>query len=220
MLIGNIYELKAQISFKAGDYELAKKDLQTASYFQVDNRGLSGLYLEKWVAVINAFSASTRNQGIHSLKDVLKKARKLSIGRPHENVTTFYRRLRGMNILKKVYFGTPLPGYRTRMLPTLRPLSWQNLLFFTCKIVFGSAARLDLKSGLIDGRSVGFNAGSLLHKVLQSLCEDLYRPVPWPPYFQMCFPMSISIHLVLTSSPLPSGAGSWRIGGQQCSHQN
>ncbi len=179
LLRQNIYELKGQLAIKISQFDEAEQMLRSASKNSNRSDTLWDFFVFKWLAIL-AWRKHSDEVGIQRLKLVRQRA--FEINHP-ESVRELDAILahgqRDLNLLQHNYFGTPHASYRERLAREAQ--SWTKI---PETYLLGGNTRnvLDLTNGTL---SHGENLipGSVLHRCLCGLADDLYRP----PFYSMLY---------------------------------
>lgn len=189
-LLGNCYELSAQLYIQSNELDSAEIELGRAVEIFPATQGLDQLFVKKWQAVIE--SRRARSPG------ALLRFRALA--QSHEEFEAvrdadFHALAIEMDRERydHLYFGTPFQSYRDRialLAPAEEPQS---------SYVFGNvnAVRFDVATGTLDGREI-LSFGGNPHKLLEILLRDFYRPSSVGAIFSQLYPTE---HFNIFSSP-------------------
>jgi tetratricopeptide (TPR) repeat protein len=177
-LIGNCLELRARVFLAQGKFELCRKDLEEA--VTISSPGsFDRLFIEKWNAVLS----SQETGRIEALDQLKLKARELEHWDTVREADLFACKIRfEQKRFDHLYFGSPLKGYRERILREVEgPPS--PVYFFG-----GEPTRVfDLASGRMQGDEK-INAGKKIHQTLSVICRDFYAPVKLGQVFAQIYP--------------------------------
>ncbi len=178
LLEQNLTELKVQMlvaqkkwheSFEHLDRLATRRDPQNSNY-QIFNK--------KWMALAKLQELGPTAETISGLAEVSR----IAAAEQHwetvrdcayqESLAT-----RNRELFLRVYFGTPLAAFRSRMKTAAR--EWIQLPA-AHEIYFGdhsvAARSFNLWTGEESGAKVQLKAGKAMHKILAALFKDLYRP--------------------------------------------
>lgn len=181
LVLGNTYELLAQIEIQRGNYDDALNLLSLASSQLTTAPARYQLYIEKWHAVI----ALLRRE--ENASAALKKVRQKAVESHEWEVIRdcdFYESIESKNseMFLHLYFGTPHPQFRARM---LRKANGAFLL--PDKFSVGSSNRIfDISSGKV-GSELVIKKGQALHKIATALLMDFYSPASVAQLFAKVF---------------------------------
>lgn len=175
LLYKNLQHLACQLAANNRDLHEAKRAL-IASRPHYKDDSLWDFLISKW----NAFIDLKVQPDHPGFREQVQLVRNRAIALGHwESVRECDRAMafaaRDHELLTKIFFGTPYPAYRAKLLReaagwfTLAPKSY----------VLGSGSRiLDLHSGICQGdSSLSLKPGRVLHKSVQTLFSDIYRPI-------------------------------------------
>ncbi len=115
-LLGNFYELTAQLYFQKKDWDLAESALKSAQKFSLNNKSVDDLFVNKWKLLVDMH----RGDGEGNFKDRWLEMRSKAYALAHfETVRDldFHYALcsRSDDILSYVYWGTPYEGFREKL---------------------------------------------------------------------------------------------------------
>jgi tetratricopeptide (TPR) repeat protein len=188
LLFINCLELKAQVSIHQGQLDRADRALEEAVSVNSDPRTRYSLFLRKWQAI----SKSLRLGAVHP--DLLECRRSAMEEEDWETLrecdlyTGFVSS--DLNLLGKVYFGTPFPAYRQRILDIAgakftpgRSFLWSPSGDKSTNMIF------DVLHGKMDGSdTMELEKGQLKHRMMALLAADFYRPLSIGTAFSELFP--------------------------------
>lgn len=181
LLYGNALELKAQNEITAKNWEEATRVLADAARVLEQSQSRDFFFVNKWQTIVSFLRAP--HSKIEQQKLRLFRARAL---REHHWETVRHCdqfeavALRSMPLCAHLYFGTPHPKFRERLLAEagLAELEQREYLW---RLNEGRpVARIDLSTGVIAGAKrphIGLKPGQTLHRLLVALCGDFYRPL-------------------------------------------
>jgi tetratricopeptide (TPR) repeat protein len=187
LLYGNCLELMAQLYIHQNRFQLADQILEEAEASSLKAQTRYSLYLRKWKAI----SASLQIQSVHQ---ELESCRKLALEemdwetlRECDLYIGFLTK--NQNLLNQVYFGTPYPSYRKRILKLAG-----NVFLKSESYVWNQTGTepihevFDVLHGKLDSAISGLETGRLMHRLLLLLTSDLYRPLSIGSAFSELFP--------------------------------
>jgi hypothetical protein len=195
-LAGNARELTAQLLIREGELARARAHLKNALALPGASASLDGFFSRKWLAVCDLMESRGSTEALEGMLRIREEA----VGRLHwETVRDVDAHLavraRRAEELAKVYFGTPFPDYRKRLLEDFGPDS-ELPLEFVWRTQLGLGQRpgeFDLFRGQDLGRSRRGGRGArlkpgLLLGLLRALSSDFYRPLRPATLFSELFP--------------------------------
>ncbi|MCB0405636.1 MAG: hypothetical protein KDD51_12705 [Bdellovibrionales bacterium] len=174
-LRANLHEIRAQALLWEKKWEAAQKELETAREL-LCSENHDYLYVMKWQALIRCY----RNPEDTAAFLELRKVRAIAQKKPdYETVRDCDRHesflKKDVDLFIHLYFGTPHPALRQRLLEESSPASIPSTYDWTLQPGKG-AAICDLS--LADpSLSAGLKAGQLTYKLMRALSSDFYRPV-------------------------------------------
>lgn len=194
LLLGNSFELLAQIQIFKGHYDQALQFLQSATDCLKDQGGFYALYAEKWTLIARCLKSSSP-QNLESLRALREKA--LAIG--HWNTVRecdLFEALATKNteLVRKVIMGTPYEPYRKRV----RRLFETNFIAkgqYKLRLASEAVSDLDDQKNipLFDPYKKGEAQEALYEKPMllalyNALTEDFYHPANIGILFQKIYP--------------------------------
>lgn len=191
LLLGNAYELRAQVYMFTSRHQEARRALIQARTLQAKHLGISTLFIEKWEAVNGALNPSTREQGLNQLYEVTKKAKALKHWETYRDCCFYLSMsLRDEAEFFKVYFGTPYPGYRKKMLSDFPeeiklPKSYVHKFWYASDEM---PHQFNLSTGVLEGTGKSLEVGNLSYRLFCLLAKDLFRPIGVFKLFSELFP--------------------------------
>ena len=180
-LHSNCLELSAQVHIHQGEFAKARLDLERASQLLNDQRMTDQLYIKKWQAILTAYESKDVNDLISFSEEAKRREDWESV----READLFLLKFRfDEEIFDRLIFGTPFVPYRERAMLELskKPARASYILGEA------NAPTLDIATGEIQGCSVELKPGTIVHRVLEALLRDLYRPVSMGGFFSSLFP--------------------------------
>ena len=184
VLLGNCYELMAQIFVQQKEFQKAESKLDL-SFEELKNASPRyRLYIDKWRAVIeiskNSSSASAL-KALHSVREKAVLASEWEVIRDCD----FYESLArsDANLFLHLYFGTPHSSYRERIKRKC------NFVEIPDSYIVGDSKnerKLNLQSGMGSETDV-LKKGQALHKIATALLLDFYAPASVAQLFAQVF---------------------------------
>ena len=186
LLLGNSIELSAQLAVKRGEHEECAKWIEEGRRIFPGVDSIFSLFFLKWQNI----SKMKRGLGdSHQLMaEVRSEAERLQ---HHETIreADFYLALetKDENLFNKVYFGTPWPNYRERLLK-MKPEGVMLWSHFDHSPSGKSSTMLQVNALGATAGETKTKSGQLLHRMLVALTSDLYRPLWVAAAFTQLFP--------------------------------
>lgn len=191
LIIGNAHELYAEYYINQKKVSEASQHIANAYQILHKVHYRYEVYNKKWLAILKLISTRSQAAGIKELTQVRSLAyeKKLyEVIRECDFYESYFTN--NKKILTKLYFGTPHPHFRERIKELLGKdedfdsfYVWNSLeKNVSLKSTFDVHNGVDLRTG----KSI--KSGSLLHKLLQALCSDLYKPLSTQELFSIIFP--------------------------------
>lgn len=191
LLLGNCFELRAQVEIIQGRYLEGRQLLSKALEYLKGQAGNYSMYAEKWLAVCDCrenLSESMRKQGLQKLRDVRKQALELRHWNTVRECDLFEAlALDDQNLLRKVIMGTPSETYRHRA----RKFSGATIVF-RGKFEFYLGSQTEHQFAVFDPHQRTSEGDALFKKPLlytlfQALIADLYQPQTLGMLFQVLY---------------------------------
>jgi tetratricopeptide (TPR) repeat protein len=165
-LIGNCFELRAQIAFFRRDFSKARMDLERSLEVFAQSGSYDQLLIQKWQASMEALETGTLEPLSRFSEEATKRKHWESV-----RDTDFYRlKIRfDQRAFDHLIFGTPSRFYCQRV---QKELSQNPSDFY----LFGSETGLvfDLKTGQLSGSDE--ISGTKIHQTFSALLRDFYAP--------------------------------------------
>ncbi|MGE0763886.1 MAG: hypothetical protein AB7N80_11460 [Bdellovibrionales bacterium] len=191
LLLGNISELTSQLCFYEKRYDEARDYLAQAKAVLSDNNQLYALFVEKWLSITDLMEFGPDHKRLQRLEAVRKESLRMKHWSSVRECDLFLSLATSdQELFKKIYYGTPIAGYRSRMLrlfniseaqlekeynwcPQGSPLSKKLLL--------------DVERGIAVKSGVKLKKDQLPHRLLKILCSDFYAPFKPEELFSLLF---------------------------------
>lgn len=188
-ILGNCYELRAQMEIRSGRWASANMSLKQARDLLAGDQSLDNFFVRKWSAILEALRRGDSSILVPLREETQERGEWETLREIDLNSLKVRFERESFNYL---YFGTPYEAYRERVATELKTRPTEESL------VLGSgAACMDLLTGEISNRKIK-SPTSLVRQLLQSLMRDLYRPVRLGGLFGEIFPRD---HFDVNSSP-------------------
>lgn len=194
LLLGNCYELKAQVQFFNGHYNKALELLDQALPLLIDQGGFYSLYAEKWMIICRCFKTRDPAELIK-----LEALRTKALGLGHWNTVRECELFAAIvtkneDLIRKVIMGTPSELYRQRvrkLYGTKIIARGQYQLFLgapengekdsdPCSLVFDPFKK--------QGKAEALYEKPLLFSLYNALTEDFYQPCNIGILFKTIYP--------------------------------
>ncbi len=180
-LLGNCFELRAQVYLRYGDYKKSRGDLsEAAKIFGSEQTTTDQLFVAKWQSVLE----SIESRQTTPLVSFREKALAL---RHWESVrdTDFYflKVAFEQERFEHLLFGTPYGSYRKRLLKEMTAKPNSDSFLYGAK----NAPCLDLSTGELTGSTL-LKPGQKSHQLLTVLLKDFYKPIRLGGLFAELFP--------------------------------
>ena len=184
LLLGNSFELKAQLHLRQKKWSLAAEAAQTSMQLLPQSHTTSGLFARKWEAVVECLRSGKTAP--------LTRVQKLAVELQHwETVREcdFHKAVARQNqtLLKYLYYGTPFPSYRDKILQRSETeLVLPEDAYWNGTQLKKMKNTLHLKQARFG--EMELNPGKALHRMLLALCRDFYKPMNPVTAFGLVFP--------------------------------
>ncbi|MGE3756457.1 MAG: tetratricopeptide repeat protein, partial [Pseudobdellovibrionaceae bacterium] len=179
-LEGNCFELRGQAQTLIGNFKFATEDLEVASQILFGEKVSNELAITKWQAVIK--STQTKSAiPLHSFKKLALENGDYE-GVRHSDLHTLKIDF-DPSLFRHLLFGSPWNSFRKSTQTILgQSIAEQDFIFGSEKTNI-----FDLATGQIE-RGSGIPAGGSLHRLLNALLIDFYRPIRTGALFSKMFP--------------------------------
>ncbi len=178
-LLGNCFELQAQIHIQKKDFKKAINSLNEAERIFSEERTFDHLFVQKWRAIISAY----QSKDIQALVDFKRKAADHRHWESVREADRYILQLQfSQNLFEHLLFGTPYDFYRERV-----QAECGNTLA-SAEFEYGTGDPcLDVTSGELDNGKV-LTSGGKVHQLTAILLRDFYRPIHLGSLFTELFP--------------------------------
>lgn len=195
LLYGNALELSAQLAVLEGRSEDAQTLLQEAQTHAGQHSHYS-LLIEKWRCLDRLMRTPILDSALDPILQQIEALRsKANTLGSWETVRDLdYQialHLGHQNLLLNVYFGTPHTAYKKRIEEIFKNRKWKIPEFYFRKLSESPATRvLDLTTGneIDQTLSEPLKPGQMLHRFLNILAQDFYKPIGLGELFSKIFP--------------------------------
>jgi hypothetical protein len=195
LLYGNALEISAQLSVMQKEWIKASEFLNLA----VNSAGQHShynLFIEKWRRLSELFQTkpnSSEAEAVLTKIDTLRNhAQKLFSWESVRDLDYYVGvHLNQQNLLLNVYFGTPFSDYKKRIENLFKEKGWKIPNDYYRKLSSEPASRiLDIETGLEEDREMVeiIKPGQMLHRFLNILATDFYKPIGVGQLFSKLFP--------------------------------
>jgi tetratricopeptide (TPR) repeat protein len=186
LIYKNAQELLGQLSLVVGNSDEAHRLLTEAvSKENYRDTGVFDFFIDKWRAIVDLRrdpESTSAQDGLHLIRQRAIEIKHWESVRECDRVSALA--LHDQSLLDQVYFGSPFPAYRKRL---LRDASW-----FTPSATFiwgtKDAVIFDLATAQSDNSAVSLKAGHALHRALTALAGDRYKPLFVGQLFSRTYP--------------------------------
>lgn len=184
LLYGNTLELAAQVAIFQRNFTGADETLKQAREVFSQADSLDSFFVKKWssiLALMKKKSAESRAAVIEVRNDALTRHHWETVRECERFLAVEYA---DVDLMKKVYYGTPYSPYRERL---VRDFQRQSKVKLTLPDTFsfelegpkGPRLEVDVADGtfIYKEKPLQLKVGQALHRLLVSLSSDLYRPL-------------------------------------------
>lgn len=171
LLLANVLQFKAEDAVNRKAWDEAHQAIHEAAALSDKDKRTDTLFLEKWIAVIALYQAPSRTN-LQNLDAIRAKAREVQHWETLRDCD--YHEVRATQDLKlatHLYFGTPYPAYRERL---LRECPWLEAQLPT-EYAWQLAGEAPAKKSIVAGE--GLREGLTLHRLFFALTSDFYKPL-------------------------------------------
>ena len=167
-LLGNVFELKAQIDIYNNDLKSAENNLEQSRLYLLNDTSASSLFLKKWSAYLEAYKVND----VEPLLRFKKEAQKAQHSETLRDVDMLLLKINfDKKLFKRLIYGTPYESFHNRA----KAFLGIDLPFQETEQLGESQNILNLQKGTLNEKAI-INPGKDIHKLLYTLCSDLYRP--------------------------------------------
>jgi tetratricopeptide (TPR) repeat protein len=166
-LMGNAYELRAQVRLHRREFSAARSDLRQATALIGGNRSFDSFFVRKWNAVLCALEHCDAKV----LLDMRREALELLEWESAREADRFRLKVKfDQDLFDHLIFGTHWPNYKRMVCAEL------NKQVSREEYVFGESCSnvLDLATGLVEGTQVSEPLSGLCHRVVSVFLNDFY----------------------------------------------
>ena len=192
LLRGNIRELTAQNLMLKKEWYLARKLLIAAKGDLRQTGGTEAFFIDKWIAATHVFQdpTSRTKTKIHEVRVEAIRRNLGEVARDCDRIEALATNDR--ELYTQVYYGTRFGPYREKLLA-----EWEGKPIADSYLKSGTNQSpeliLELETGTVSRRgklTAKLKPGQLVHRLLQTLCSDSYRPFSIPVLFDELYPDS------------------------------
>ena len=161
----NLLEISVQDAVFSKNLKAISPALRRAQKILSGHRDIYSLFIRKWEAIASMLSTSPRSsaQLFQSVREDAARLRHFDTIRECDFHQAAH--FHDHNVLAHVYFGTPYPSYRNRVIEAgFDPRKWSG---YEWRIGRPTKRTHSLRA---------FKQGQLLHRLMRSLCSDFYAP--------------------------------------------
>jgi tetratricopeptide (TPR) repeat protein len=194
LLLGNCFELRAQVEIYQRNLIEARKFLAESIHQLKDQTGHYAMYAEKWHAVCDCLQAETQEQknlALESLNQVRLKAGELKHWNTLRECDLFEAITRQDEaLLKKVIMGTPSELYRqrARKLFGTKMVSMGQFHFYIGDPLAASRCETSFDPTHRMSSGAALSQKPLLFALFDALTQDFYQPQSIAMIFQKIYP--------------------------------
>ena len=172
-VLGNALELCAQNAILSGAWKDAEHWLSRASEALEKSGGREEFFVRKWRAIARCRREGMKTGVARELNTVRREARERGHWETLRQCEFFEAEAkRDEHLFARLYFGTPYPAFRARVLQLWKP----KRLPESYRWCLGPRGKV---AGVWDLRTGGgkFKPGSLMHRLALALASDFFRPL-------------------------------------------
>lgn len=190
LLHTNCLELMTQVYVRQGDWQKVAETLVDASRAATDDNTIYSRYIKKWRAIAHSLKVKQVHSELYGCREDALRNQEWETVRECDLFIGFISQDR--RLLENVYYGTPFPSYRKRILELVGDFelaaAGEYLWSLGTEKSPYTGPILDLAKGGLDGGGPSLEAGQLSHRLLILLCRDFYRPVSQGSAFSNLYP--------------------------------
>ncbi len=188
LLYAHCCELLAQVEIRESRWAAADSEIEESRRIISMGGAKTLLQIEKWTSIMEAYKAGRVTPRMNSLRETAMKAMHWESVRDID----FYRGCIGKDsdLLSRVYFGTPFPSYKDRVLRLNRwyqpPKNWIYSAESTDVKKIKRTVDFEETTSVVAEGSSGVTR--LITEVLKILLSDFYRPFDMVELFSLLYP--------------------------------
>lgn len=185
ILSGNCRELLAQIYFRLNKTGEARRLLEEALPL-LGGKMPDTLFVNKWLALIDLKNNPGSSEAQKKFEGLRRQALEIHHWESVRDLDFHSAMISSkLDVLKRVYFGTPLQHYREQLLNKYPKVGQSGTLRCLGSETDGEV--IDLEQ-LLKGEKPLFKPGSLNHNMFHLLLADFYRPIRVGTLFEKLYP--------------------------------
>ena len=187
LLRGNCLELTAQVHVCQASYAEAIRLLNEATELSPNGQTKYSLYQRKWRAIAECLQNGKSSAPLlHSVRQTAADSADWETVRDCDLYLAHVEQ--DMDLMKQVFFGTPYRTYRKRITSLTGQNFSQELCYLWNPTKNSHPRILNTEAGSIEKSELSLGSGHLMHRFLQHLTADFYKPLSLGAAFSELFP--------------------------------
>jgi tetratricopeptide (TPR) repeat protein len=190
LIVGYAHQTFAELEVNVGRFKQARKHLEKAQEYLRDSHYRYALYNEQWSAICSLLETKCSAASLKALNRVKQLAATKKVWEVIRDCELYQALItQDTDKLEKIYFGSPYPAFRDRVLRLYKkklPLS-EEFVWAPLQPPKSEKYILDVVEGVDRRSGAKLKKGQLLHQLLQILTSDFYRPFKVEALFSALF---------------------------------
>lgn len=177
LLYMNTLELMTQVFVRLNAWNAVDDAMAEAAHVATDASTRYARYVRKWKSIADSLKSGVVSQDLYACRAEAETNRDWETIRECDLYISHIARDR--KLLEQLYFGTPYPSYRKRILDLVGPdlPQQRDHLWYPGKAPSSPRATIRLSLGAIENGESALETGQVPHRLLILLCRDFYRPL-------------------------------------------
>ncbi|MDZ4660741.1 MAG: hypothetical protein SGJ18_03895 [Pseudomonadota bacterium] len=191
LLVGYTHQIYAELSINRRRAAEAEEHIERAKKFLQNAHYRYGIYNSQWTAIVKMLSPKSVDEGKKLLKQVRNDALQKKLWEVLRDCDLYEATLtKNEEMVVSLYFGTPHEKFRQRILRIFKEkISLpENYIWHPNAKPSHEKYLLEVSLGLDKKSGSKLKFGQLVHKLLQILTSDFYRPFKVQTLFGLLFP--------------------------------
>jgi hypothetical protein len=179
LLFGNALEIQAQIFLGQKDFSSARNALQQAHEHLSGAAGSHPFFVKKWSLIADWKEGQTSPAELRQRTEALQAEARgnANWGSVRHLDLVMGIETRDLQLLRHVYFGSPIPSYRSQIENAVGRESIVKEGYDWHLHAGDQPYLIDVATAKFNGQESGIGSGHLVHQFLTVLCRDFYTPI-------------------------------------------